>query len=192
MVRTFNISKLHRPHEAGYDAFMCGYVFIRVAHIWTCRNVKSVESRPMFFHEYLTALKLFRNSVNVIRASVDHVKMDGSDPETARPQWLFVQTRQGKQNLASLKLSGLFSPYGSVDIRMLTGQCQAVIAVSNHRCAKDLLKAFRRHPVIRVSRYSTWKHSPVVRGLLWMGVVVSGSVCVVTLYLAMQDTTNIT
>ncbi|KAK2171272.1 hypothetical protein NP493_1085g00046 [Ridgeia piscesae] len=126
-------AKTHKPHEAGYDAYMCGYVFVRLAHIWTCRDVKSVDSRLMFFHEYLMALRQFRNCVNVIRASVDHVKMDGADPETMRPQWLFVQSRKGKQNLASLQLSGLFSSYGSVDIRMQNGQCQAVVAVSNHR-----------------------------------------------------------
>ena len=33
--------------------------------------------------------------------------------------------------------------------------------------AKDILKAFQNHPTYYVTQYSMWRHSPVVRNIMW-------------------------
>ncbi|XP_060569012.1 pre-piRNA 3'-exonuclease trimmer-like isoform X1 [Ruditapes philippinarum] len=85
-----------------------------------------------------------------------------------------------KLNIDQVKLAKWFSPYGNVDVKAY-GQNKALVATSNHYCAKDILRAFKQHNTIHVTYYSVWKHSPIARGLLWTGVLLSGSACVVAL-----------
>ncbi|KAK3606483.1 hypothetical protein CHS0354_041434 [Potamilus streckersoni] len=166
----------HVPHEAGYDSFLSGYVFLRMAHILTFQETKSSEVVPCTFRRYLHSLASYTNSINVIRASLSHICLDGPDPPSKRPELLYVKSRHLNKPLNMTQLAGWFSPYGSVDIRLEDKTC-AYVAAGNFRCAKDILTAFKGHDTIYVTKYSIWRHSLVVRSLLWAGTLVSGCIC---------------
>ncbi|XP_045172310.2 poly(A)-specific ribonuclease PNLDC1-like isoform X2 [Mercenaria mercenaria] len=168
------------PHEAGFDAYMCGFVFLRYGHILTFKNTKSSEVIPCMFRRYLQTLENYTNRINIIRATVNHINLEGPDQESRRPELLYVRSRMFKQKLNIDQLAKWFSPYGSVDVKAY-GQSRALVATSNYSCARDILRAFKKHNTIYVTKYSVWKHSPVVRGLLWSGVLLTGSVCVLAL-----------
>ncbi|XP_060567626.1 poly(A)-specific ribonuclease PNLDC1-like, partial [Ruditapes philippinarum] len=168
------------PHEAGFDAYMCGVVFLRVGHILTFKDNKSSEVIPCMFRRYLQTLEKKRNKINVIRATINHINLEGDDHKSIRPELLYVRGRMFKQKLNIDQLAKWFSPYGNVDVKAY-GQNKALVATSNHYCAKDILRAFKQHNTIYVTYYSVWKHSPIARGLLWTGVLLSGSACVVAL-----------
>ncbi|XP_064613331.1 poly(A)-specific ribonuclease PNLDC1-like [Liolophura sinensis] len=164
------------PHEAGSDAFQCGYLFLRLAHILHFRDVKSTDVEPCSFRDYLHSLKSFQNQVNVIRGTVNHLNLDGADPVSRRPELIFVKSRKSSYSLSSIQLAKWFSAHGSVDVRLL-GKQRALIATGNHRCAKDILKAFKKHELIYVTKYSPWKHSLLARNALLAGAVASGGIC---------------
>lgn len=168
------------PHEAGFDAYMCGYVFLRVAHVLTFKDTKSSDVIPCMFRRYLQTLDDYANKINIIRATINCINLAGQDEESRRPELLYVRSRIFKQKLNIDQLAKWFSPYGSVDVKAY-GQSKALVATSNYSCAREILRAFKRHNTIYVTKYSMWRHNTVVRGLLWSGVLLSGSICVLTL-----------
>ena len=67
------------------------------------------------------------------------------------------------------------------DIRSL-GPHSAMVAVSSFRGARDLLAKFGRPPDWRLEVYSSIKHDPGVRRMLWSGVLI-GSVTLASILL---------
>ncbi|XP_052801364.1 poly(A)-specific ribonuclease PNLDC1-like isoform X2 [Mya arenaria] len=165
------------PHEAGFDAYMCGFVFLRYAHIITFMDVKSSDVIPCMFRRYLQAMEDYCNRINIIRARVNNINLDGADYKSQKPEFLFVKSRFMKKRLNIDQLAKWFSPYGNVDLK-LYGKNQALAATNSFKCSKDILKAFKQHNSIFVTKYSVWRHSPVVRGILWSGVLISGGLCI--------------
>ncbi|XP_071092887.1 pre-piRNA 3'-exonuclease trimmer-like [Haliotis cracherodii] len=175
------------PHEAGFDAYQCGYVFLRLTHIITLKEVRSTEAGPCSFTQYTFALKNCVNRVNVIRGALLHIRLDGADPPPRNPELLYVKSRRIGHSLSAAQLAQWFSPYGSVDVRMMSAQ-RGLVATGNYRCAKDILENFKKHDKIRVCYYSVWRHSRVVRGALWTSVVVSSGICLWVLYSSSRKT----
>ncbi|XP_077996074.1 poly(A)-specific ribonuclease PNLDC1-like isoform X2 [Glandiceps talaboti] len=167
------------PHEAGYDSFMAGYVFLRMGHLLAVNGLQIEEIKPQEFTNYLLAFSKYKNHVNMIRASLHSVNLAGPDPDSKRPEWLHVRIKDPKTKANSLQLAEIFGTYGSVDVRILDPK-HAILAVATHRGAKDMLKAFHRHKAIRVAKYNTFQHSQGVRILLWSGLAVTVSVCIWT------------
>lgn len=168
-------------HEAGWDSFCTGFCFIRMAHIFAHVTVGSVmEGRQLSSKELLAAAISRKNCVNVIRASVSHVCLDGADPVSRRPNWLHVQTK-GFRSIDVSKVAELFAKYGAVDVKPFS-KYRALVAVGNYGSAKDILREFARHKEFRVSSYHPLWHSPMFNCLAWAGLVVSGSACAYFVY----------
>ena len=61
------------PHEAGFDAYMCGVVFLKLAHIVATIDSKSCFNvRPNNMNDYFLAMKPYENKVPFIKASLDY------------------------------------------------------------------------------------------------------------------------
>eukprot|EP00058_Branchiostoma_floridae_P014684 XP_002600172.1 hypothetical protein BRAFLDRAFT_66680 [Branchiostoma floridae] len=119
------------PHEAGYDSYMAGYVFIRMSHLQTMQGISAQQPVPPRFRRYLEVMRRFQDKVNIIRASIDHICLSGDDPVSRRPQWLYVTLAPSRAaTINSAQIAELFSPYGSVDIRPLDGSHFLVAAHS--------------------------------------------------------------
>ncbi|ESO97720.1 hypothetical protein LOTGIDRAFT_152814 [Lottia gigantea] len=173
------------PHEAGFDAFMCGSVFLYIAHILSCRTIRSTEIQACSFTDYVPHLKRFLNKINIIRATINHVTLDGNDPISQRPQILFVRVRKNGFRLKSNQLAQWFSSYGTVDVKLQSNNT-ALVATGNFGCARQILRCFKGHDRIVVSKYNVWKHSRLVRAVLWSAVVLSSGICMVTLLSSLE------
>ncbi|OWF52139.1 poly(A)-specific ribonuclease PNLDC1-like [Mizuhopecten yessoensis] len=169
-----------RPHEAGFDAYMSGFVFLRLSHMLTFLNVNSTDVRPCPFRRYRTEMAPYKNKINIIRGNVNHVCLDGPDPPSFRPELLYVQSKHQSHDLHLMQLLKWFSRHGTVDVQITDSQ-RALVAASNYRCSKEILKAFQNHKMITVTKYNKWKHSPVIRRYLWAGAILSGGACVLAL-----------
>ncbi|XP_070571819.1 poly(A)-specific ribonuclease PNLDC1-like [Ptychodera flava] len=164
------------PHEAGYDSFITGYVFLRMGHLLAVKDMGSKYCQPQHFTSYLHAFRNCENCVYIARATSDYVNFGGPDPVSNRPDWLHIRITDSNIQANSLQLAAIFGVYDSVDVRVLDKQC-AILAVASYRGAKDILRAFQKHKSLKVAKYNVLQHSPTVRLLLWSGVAVSGLVC---------------
>ncbi|XP_078361002.1 poly(A)-specific ribonuclease PNLDC1-like isoform X2 [Oculina patagonica] len=155
------------PHEAGYDSFLSGFVFLRMAHILAYKVSRSPEG-PLPFSKFLRVLKPFENLIHLSRARVQHVNLTGPDPPSIRPQWLYVTSKVQTKPLVARTLAQEFSQFGSVDVKILDSQ-HALVAVAHHRRAKDVLRTFRRHKTLSVRQYNSFLDSPKIKIALWCG-----------------------
>lgn len=59
-------------HNAGWDSYYTGYIFIRMAHIYASNSNENVK-RKFMCSELLHATKIFKNKINVIRCSLSYI-----------------------------------------------------------------------------------------------------------------------
>lgn len=84
-------------HTAGWDSYFAGYVFIRMAHVFTAKRYGQGLTLKHFTHtELMNNVKSFANCINIIRGSTSHLRLDGPEPVTTRPKWLYVKTLASK------------------------------------------------------------------------------------------------
>lgn len=62
-------------HNAGWDAYCTGYIFIRMAHIFTAQKYGS-SKRKFMSSELFQAISKFKNCVNLIRCSTSFIVSD--------------------------------------------------------------------------------------------------------------------
>uniref|UniRef100_A0ACB8GB56 Uncharacterized protein n=1 Tax=Sphaerodactylus townsendi TaxID=933632 RepID=A0ACB8GB56_9SAUR len=61
------------PHEAAYDAFLCGSVLLKTAHLLLCRISCDPARTSSSFSQYLDVLAPYVNQVNLIRARIQKI-----------------------------------------------------------------------------------------------------------------------
>ncbi|KAK3794624.1 hypothetical protein RRG08_003770 [Elysia crispata] len=172
-------------HQAGYDAFLCGCSFLRICHLLHFRNVNSMNVKACPFQAYLATVRSFCNCVNVIRAMVNHVKLNGDEPPSQRPPLIHVEVVHPGDKLIAQQLVGWFSMYGTVDIQMIN-QKQAVVATANFMTARDIIYQFKGHKFIKVSKYRFWEHSPLGKKVFIGSLVLASGSCILLLMNALK------
>ncbi|KFP84769.1 Poly(A)-specific ribonuclease PARN-like domain-containing protein 1, partial [Apaloderma vittatum] len=157
------------PHEAGYDAFLCGSVLLKLAHLLLCRSTgDAVEAHPSFSH-YLSVLAEYLNKVNFIRGGVSNINFSGEDVPCQYPPLLVVHV-QGWPGLSERQIYQEFKAHCRFDVRRLSRN--QFILLSN-RFKQLVLRDYKHHPHLRVSVYRHWRHSPRVNCLLQVSGIVA-------------------
>eukprot|EP00112_Aurelia_sp_Birch-Aquarium-sp1_P016252 Seg367.2 transcript_id=Seg367.2/GoldUCD/mRNA.D3Y31 product="Pre-piRNA 3'-exonuclease trimmer" protein_id=Seg367.2/GoldUCD/D3Y31 len=167
-------------HEAGYDAYLTGYVFLRMAHFIAAKDIRSGELEPLPFREQLSAIKEFENHINIARAQLRYLNMGGDDPATRVPV-RFVVTLKGNisEALSATELAHEFLPFGSVDVQLESSK-KATVTISHSGRTKDVVPAFRRHrkyKVLPFNKSSYLKKENILKFGCGMALIIaSGSI----------------
>ncbi|KAM6184713.1 poly(A)-specific ribonuclease PNLDC1 [Rhynchocyon petersi] len=151
------------PHEAAYDAFLCGSVLLKVAHLILRRGHGCATLKPTF-PQYLGVLAPYLNQVNLIRAGVPKVNFSGPDYPSIRPPILILSVKRWPV-LSEQQVYREFQNVCKFDVRRLT-RSQFLLRTNKFKDARSVLKEYRRHPNFQVSLYHYWKHSPNINCLL--------------------------
>jgi len=145
----------HHHHEAGYDSFLTGYVFLRMAHFIAAKDIRSTELRPLSFKDQLKAISDFENRVNIARAVLRYINFGGNDPPNRSKSTLIVTLRQNTgESLSAKELAQEFLRLGIVDVE-LESSVKAIVTVSNSKEVKNILAAFRLHRKYKVTSFSS-------------------------------------
>ncbi|NXD22508.1 PNDC1 ribonuclease, partial [Spelaeornis formosus] len=158
------------PHEAGYDAFLCGSVLLMSAHLLLCRSTDdAVEAEPSF-SQYLTVLDQHVNKVNFIRGGVSSINFSGQDTPCHHPPALIVHVR-GWPELTERQIYQEFKSH-RFDVRRLSKN-QFILLSNKFKHVRLVLGDYRHHPHLQVSVYRHWRHSPNVNCLLQISGIVA-------------------
>lgn len=178
--QTYCINDEDKFHDAGWDSYCAGFCFIKLAHIFAAdKRGEGSQYKPMTNIEILNGVKSFSNCINIIRGNVPFLNFGGPDPISRRPQWLVVQS-QGSKTFCVSEIAELLSSYGSVDVKSFNSR-YALVAVSNHRSARDILQHFQAHAEIQIKPYNSFQHSTKVKIFYWSSLIISG--CIITMWL---------
>ncbi|XP_032911808.1 poly(A)-specific ribonuclease PNLDC1 isoform X2 [Catharus ustulatus] len=159
------------PHEAGYDAFLCGSVLLMSAHLLLCKSTDdAVEAEPSF-SQYLTVLAEHVNKVNFIRGGVSSINFSGEDAPCHHPPALVVHVR-GWPGLTERQIYQEFKACCRFDVRRLSKN-QFILLSNKYKHVRLVLRNYRHHPHLQVSVYRHWRHSPSVNCLLQISGIVA-------------------
>nr|XP_045015025.1 poly(A)-specific ribonuclease PNLDC1 isoform X2 [Jaculus jaculus] len=163
-------AKTKCPHEAAYDAFLCGSVLLKVAHLLLQR----VHGDPMpepSFPQYLDMLTPYVNQVNLIRAGVPKINFSGPDYPSIRPPILILTVKKWP-GISEQQVYREFQNLCKFDVRRFTGN-QFLLLTNKFKDVRNVLKEYRSHPTLQVSLYRYWRHSPNVTCLLQVCSIVT-------------------
>ncbi|KAJ3643617.1 hypothetical protein Zmor_026318 [Zophobas morio] len=165
--------KVDHYHDAGWDSYCTGYIFLRMAHFKIAKNYP--KHKKFVTNELIAAVMEYKNRVNVIRGASSHIRIDGEDPTSNRPPWLIVESLKNEPLDVSDLMSTL-SSYGSVDIKKFSSSGNRVlVAVDNYRAARDISKVLKTHQKFQVRQYNAFRHSPLAQVVLLSAVTISGT-----------------
>ncbi|NWU92228.1 PNDC1 ribonuclease, partial [Upupa epops] len=159
------------PHEAGYDAFLCGSVLLKAAHLLLRGSTGDALEAGPSFSQYLTVLAEYLNRVNVIRGAVPSVNFSGEDAPCRRPPLLVVHVR-GCPGMNEMQIYQEFKSRCRFDVRRLSKN-QFVLLTSKFKHMRLVLRDYKHHPHLQLSVYHRWRHSPSVNCLLQVSGVVA-------------------
>uniref|UniRef100_H0VXW2 Poly(A)-specific ribonuclease PNLDC1 n=1 Tax=Cavia porcellus TaxID=10141 RepID=H0VXW2_CAVPO len=164
-------AKTKYPHEAGYDAFLCGSVLLKVAHLLLQRVHGHVPTSESSFPQYLDVLAPYVNQVNLIRAAVPKINFAGPDFPSIRPPILILTVRRWP-GVSEQQVYGEFQNLCKFDVRRLT-RSQFLLLTNKFKDVRSVLKDYRCHPTLQVSLYRYWRHSPNVNCVLQVCSIVA-------------------
>ncbi|CAB3386361.1 Hypothetical predicted protein [Cloeon dipterum] len=176
-------------HDAGWDSFCTGYVFIKLAHISAVFDeaVKSEDKIAQFdlsWDDLMSAVQPLRNKVHIVMAKTNYIVLDGPDPDANWNNIVFLQAK-GKEDLRFENLEQLFLQFGSVDIKMVDSK-RALLANPTPECLKEVLKFCKtQQSWLRASRFSPLKHTDAGRSAMWAAAFASlagGSLLVISAF----------
>ncbi|XP_058275809.1 poly(A)-specific ribonuclease PNLDC1 isoform X1 [Hirundo rustica] len=159
------------PHEAGYDAFLCGSVLLMSAHLLLCRSTDDAVEADPSFSRYLTVLAEHVNKVNFIRGGVPSINFSGEDAPCRHPPALVVHVR-GWPELTERQIYQEFKAHCRFDVRRLSKN-QFILLSNKYKHVRLVLRDYRHHPHLQVSVYRHWRHSPSVNCLLQISGIVA-------------------
>lgn len=67
------LEKGEQFHNAGWDSYCTGYIFIRMAHIFASQQYENTSNKTLMSSQLFGAMKRFENSLNLIRSSVPFI-----------------------------------------------------------------------------------------------------------------------
>ncbi|NXP07124.1 PNDC1 ribonuclease, partial [Thinocorus orbignyianus] len=152
------------PHEAGYDAFLCGSVLLKSAHLLLCRSTDGAVEPDASFSQYLTVLANHLNKVNLIRGGASSINFSGEDSPCEHPPALIVHV-QGWPGLNERQIYEEFKPLCRFDVRRLSKN-QFILLSNKFDDVRLVLREYKHHPRLRVSVRRHWRHSPSVNCVL--------------------------
>ncbi|XP_069484936.1 poly(A)-specific ribonuclease PNLDC1 isoform X2 [Ambystoma mexicanum] len=152
------------PHEAAYDAFVCGSVLVKLCHILLVKHQMEMEDPQRPFSRYMDVIADHVNQVNLIRAGVSHINFSGEDILSRRPPVLLVSI-QGWPRVDEEQLYREFKTICSLDVKRL-GERRFLLLVTKFKGMRAIRQEYKNHPHLRVCKYGYWKHSSLVNCIL--------------------------
>ncbi|KAF6203751.1 hypothetical protein GE061_002086 [Apolygus lucorum] len=164
----------HHAHDAGWDAFMTGFCFLKMM------NLLKVDGKKSYVHcsntELMNVAVRFKNKVNIGRAFVPYLQLDGPDPLSSRPPHLVV-SYSNRSRLNFKQLDSLLLEVGTFEVRPLSLYA-ATVAAPNYHSYDDAIKKFSKMNDFRVEKYSLLRHHKWVRSFFIVGCILPASMTV--------------
>ncbi|KAF8768045.1 Poly(A)-specific ribonuclease PNLDC1 like protein [Argiope bruennichi] len=124
-------------HDSGYDAFITGYVFLKICHT---------------FKQHLDAISPFVNKVNFSYFQLKYINLDGADPEPQQPGYLYISPKTWTRTLTREELLMRFSKHHTLEFKFIKGRRAALAVVQNVYMYNRILKEFKDDPDIIVEK----------------------------------------
>ncbi|NXA37720.1 PNDC1 ribonuclease, partial [Eudromia elegans] len=159
------------PHEAGYDAFLCGSVLLKAAHLLLCGSTGVTAEADPSFSQYLDALVKCLNQVHFTGGGVASINFSGVDVPCRCPPLLVVRV-QGWRGLNERHIYHELKSLCHFRVKRLS-EDQFILQSHKFKHTRLALRHYKDHPHLQISLYRHWRHSPHVSCLLQVSSIVA-------------------
>ncbi|KAK8378113.1 hypothetical protein O3P69_018821 [Scylla paramamosain] len=169
-------------HEAGYDALLTGFCFLRMCHLSAMVQLPQMQHhRPLSPREHLSTLRQYANKIHLQRSAVPFMSLDGTDPRSKRPPWLVVQGRGRGVRASPGLVSAALAKYGQLDVQPLNNN-SVLVATSSWRSVSEILANLSSEGPLKAQVYTRLRHSTLGRSVVWSSAVLSTGLCAWLVY----------
>lgn len=160
-------------HEAGYDAFLTGFCFLRISHLCAMVQLPLMEHhRPLSPREHISTLKQYANKINVMRSAVHYMSLNGHDPRSKRPPWLVVMGQSRAVRVSPGIVSAALAKYGYLDVQPLNNN-SVLVATSSWKSLSEILANLSSESPLKAQIYRRLRYSTLGRSFMWSSAVLS-------------------
>uniref|UniRef100_UPI00358F84A1 poly(A)-specific ribonuclease PNLDC1-like n=1 Tax=Myxine glutinosa TaxID=7769 RepID=UPI00358F84A1 len=150
-------------HEAGYDAFLCGSVFLFLAQQLISNNLCCKLVQTLTVEDMLRCLGPYTNCVKI---PCSYLCLTGEDPPQIKHSQVIVI---GQPPSSFFRLLCKIGPHAVQPI----GQHRFIVTIFSRGRIKELMAAAMPNKGLFVESYSVWRHTRLSTVVLWL----SGIVC---------------
>ncbi|XP_015789672.1 pre-piRNA 3'-exonuclease trimmer [Tetranychus urticae] len=160
-------------HDAGFDAYITGYVFLRVcALIAEYESDKCILEPVVEWESLIRPITPFKNKINLIRAAYHFMDLEAKSQKAVRPEWLVLRCRDKSTSISIAQIYNTFSSASTtIDFKQIS-KSEIVLAVGNFRTARDLIEKYRKDKNYMITRYNFIRDSTAGRLLLWTTLII--------------------
>ncbi|XP_065830778.1 poly(A)-specific ribonuclease PNLDC1-like [Oscarella lobularis] len=160
-------------HEAGYDAYVTGFVFLRFLHLCVVDGVRPSDRKSIKFSQYINLAQPHKNRIPLSRACMPYFNLEGPDPEPYPLVSIHVSLREGADVGLLDQLPRLLAGYGFLDVEQLSPTTAKLVSASGARTSY-MLEELKDHPSLILRAYRFYDHPSAKRAVkIFVGVALT-------------------
>ncbi|CAF0944934.1 unnamed protein product [Adineta ricciae] len=172
-----------RTHEAGYDAYMSGVIFLKLIYLYKQKRVDKID-----FNEHQCVFDICLNEMNSYKnrfytSFLPYISLNHYDKNVSCEQKLQQCLVVEHHNHEQLDLSDLisrFDTYCAMEYEVSRNGKRIYLLFQSEFCERRILKDYFNHPVYRVEKFQWFQHSSLIKYSFSISVLLTG-VCLIAL-----------
>lgn len=169
-----------QKHEAGYDAYMSGVIFLKLIYLYAQKQKQTIDFHPdqSLFDLCLNDIQPFKN--RFYSTFLPYISLNRYDrKEIPRKndkkfhQCLVLQ-KYDQNKLDMSDIITRFSSYGAMDYQINGNLNQVFLLFQSNSSQRRILKDYSNHSVYQIETFHWWKHSFLRQYSLGLTIVMTG------------------
>ncbi|CAF3784165.1 unnamed protein product, partial [Rotaria sordida] len=167
-------------HEAGYDAYMSGIVFLKLIYLYKQKKIHKID-----FNEYqsifdicLNDIQIYKNRFySIFNTYISLNRYDKNQYLNKKLQQCLVIEKYNKDKIDLSDIISRFNSYCSMDYKINKNFNQIYLLFQSEHCQRQILKDYKNHPLYKIEKFNWFKHSLFIKYSFGISIVITG-ICI--------------
>ena len=163
-----------QTHEAGYDAYMSGVIFLKLIYLYRQKKV-DCHDQPSIFNICLNDIQLYKNRFYAILLS--YIPLNRHDVKHAsakRSQQCLVIEKHNREPLDMSDIVSRFDAYAVMEYELSRNGKKAYLLFQSEHCQRRILKDYLDHAVYKIEQFHWFNHSLIIQNAFSVSIVLAG------------------
>ncbi|CAF0809101.1 unnamed protein product [Adineta steineri] len=168
-------------HEAGYDAYMSGIVFLKLIYLYKQKKFNKIEfnEHQSIFDICLNEIQLYKNRFYAI--FIPYISLNRYDINKKykkKLQQCLVLEKHNKEQLDMSDIISHFNSYCSMEYEINRNLNKIYLLFQSEQCQRRILKDYLNHPLYKIEKFHWFKHSLFIQYSFAISSIVLTGICI--------------
>jgi hypothetical protein len=167
-------------HEAGYDAYMSGVIFLKLIYLYKQKKFNKIE-----FNEHQSLFDICLNDIQIYKnrfysTFIPYISLNRNDMNKTfnkKSQQCLVLQKHNHQKLDMSDIITRFNSYCSMEYEMNGNLNQIYLLFQSEHCQRQILKDYFNHPLYKIEKFNWYKHSLFAKYSFGISIIMTG-ICI--------------